>query len=83
VEGDEAVAERPLLHGLLQDHLLGKDHHVDVVELAESLQDLGHGFGLGLLHHGTYADHDLSLRRLADGKKSTDVMEIYIFILFI
>ena len=42
VEGDEAVAERPVLHRLLQDHLLWKDDHVDVVKLTKPLQDLSH-----------------------------------------
>ena len=68
MEGDEAVAEGPLLHRLLQDHLLGKDDDVDVVELTKALQDLSHRLGFGLLHHSTYADHDLSLRRLVEGK---------------
>lgn len=66
MEGDEAVAEGPFLHGLLQDHLLGEDHHVDVVKLTEALQDLRHGFGFGLLHHGTDAHHDLTLWRLME-----------------
>lgn len=66
VEGDEAVAQRPLLHRLFQDHLLGEDDHVDVVEPAEALQDLGHGLGFGLLGHGTDAHHNLSLRRLVE-----------------
>lgn len=66
VEGDEAVAEGPFLHRFLQDHLLGKDDHVDVVKLAKALQDLSHGLGFGLLHHGTYADHNLSLWWLAE-----------------
>lgn len=43
VEGDEAVTERPVLHRLLKDHLLWKDDHVDVIKLAEALQDLSHG----------------------------------------
>lgn len=64
VEGDEAVAQRPLLHRLFQDHLLREDDHVDVVEPAEALQDLGHGLGFGLLGHGADAHHNLSLWRL-------------------
>lgn len=67
VERDEAVAQRPVLHRLLQDHLLGKDDHIDVVKLTKSVQDLSHGLGCGLLHHGTYANHDLSLWRLQKG----------------
>lgn len=66
VEGDEAVAQRPLLHRLFQDHLLGEDDHIDVVEPAEALQDLGHGLGFGLLGHGADAHHNLSLRRLVE-----------------
>lgn len=61
VEGDKAVAERPFLYGFLQDHLLGKDDHVNVVELTKALQDLSHGLGFRLFHHGTYAHHNLSL----------------------
>lgn len=45
VEGDEAVAERPILYWLLQNHLLWKDDHVDVIKLAQALQDLSHGLG--------------------------------------
>lgn len=45
VEGDEAVAQRPLLHRFFQDHLLGKDDHIDVVKLTKALQDLSHGLG--------------------------------------
>lgn len=66
VEGDEAVAQRPLLHRLFQDHLLREDDHVDVVEPAEALQDLGHGLGFGLLGHGADAHHNLSLWRLVE-----------------
>ncbi len=66
MEGDEAVAEGPFLYRFLQDHLLGKDDHVDVVKLTKALQDLSHGLGFGLLHHGTYADHNLSLRWLVE-----------------
>lgn len=66
VEGDEAVAQRPLLHRLFQDHLLREDDHVDVVEPAEALQDLGHGLGFGLLGHGADAHHNLSFRRLVE-----------------
>lgn len=61
MEGDEAVAERPPVHRFLQDHLLLENYHIDVVELTQPLQDLGHGLGLGLLHHCTDADHDLAL----------------------
>lgn len=61
MEGDETVTEGPFLHRLLQDHLLRKDDHVDVVKLAKTLQDLSHGLGFRLLHHGTYANHNLPL----------------------
>jgi len=65
VEGNEAVAERPVLHGLVsKDRLLGEDHHADVVEQAQALQDLRHGLGVGLLCHGADAHHDLPLRGL-------------------
>lgn len=43
VEGDKAVTEGPFLHRFLQDHLLRKDDHVDVVKLTKALQDLSHG----------------------------------------
>lgn len=68
MEGDEAVAVRPLLHGFFQDHLLRKNDHVDVLKLTESLQDLSHGFGLGLFHHGTYAHDDLSSQLEENGR---------------
>lgn len=61
VERDEAVAEGPFLHRFLQDHLLRKDDHVNVVKFTKAIQDLSHGLGCGLLHHGTYANHNLSL----------------------
>lgn len=70
MEGDEAVAEGPFLHRFLQDHLLRKDDHVDVVKLTKALQDLSHGLGFGLLHHGTYADHNLSLLWLVEKGKT-------------
>lgn len=67
MEGDKAVAQRPLLHRLLQDHLLREDNHLDVVEATQALQDLGHGLGLGLLSHGADPHHDLSLWGLGEG----------------
>lgn len=74
MEGDKTVAQRPLLHRLLQDHLLGEDHHLDVVEAAQALQDLGHGLGFGFLGHGADPHHDLSLRGLEDNGVEDDVM---------
>lgn len=67
VERDETVTQGPFLHRFLQDHLLRKDDHVNVVKLTKALQDLSHGLGRGLLHHGTYANHNLSLRWLNGG----------------
>lgn len=66
MEGDKTVAQRPLLHRFLQDHLLREDHHLDVVEAAQALQDLGHRLGLGLLGHGADPHHDLSLGGLGE-----------------
>lgn len=70
VEGDEAVTQRPVLHRLLQDYLLRKDDHVDVVELTQALQNLSHGLGFGLLRHGTYANHDLPFLPLKESRKT-------------
>lgn len=70
VEGDEAVTQRPVLHRLLQDHLLWKDDHVDVIKLAEALQDLSHGLGVGLLRHRTNSNHDLTLLQLQEQKQN-------------
>ena len=61
MEGDEAVAVGPVLLGLVEDDLLLKGHHGDVLEEAQALQDLLHGLGFGLLGHGTDAHHDLPL----------------------
>lgn len=61
VEGDEAVTARPILYWLLKDHLLWKDDHIYVVKLAQALQDLSHGFRVGLLSHGTNSNHNLTL----------------------
>lgn len=69
VEGDEAVAQRPVVDGLVENHVLGEDHHSDVLELTEPLQDLSHRLRLGLLRHGTDPHHDLSLRGLRGEKK--------------
>ena len=69
VEGDEAVTQRPLVHRLVEDNILWKDDHSDVLKPAQPLQDLGHWLGLGLLHHATDPHHDLLLRRLSSGEK--------------
>lgn len=63
VEGDEAVTQRPLVDGLVEDDVLWEDDHSDVLEPAQPLQDLGHGLGLGLLHHAADPHHDLWLNR--------------------
>lgn len=70
VEGDEAVAERPILYRLLQNHLFWKDVHVDVIKLAQALQDLSHGLGFWLFCHGTYTNQNLSLLWLVESWKS-------------
>ena len=67
VEGDEAVTQGPFVHGLVENDVLREDDHSDVLKPAQTLQNLGHGLWLGLLHHGTDAHHDLSLRRLRGG----------------
>lgn len=64
VKGDEAVTQRPLVHGLVEDDILWEDDHRDVLESAQPLQDLGHRLRLGLLHHAADPHHDLSLRGL-------------------
>ena len=61
VEGDEAVTKRPIVHRLVEDNLLLKSDHCDVREQTQALQDLLHGFRLGLLGHSTNANHNLSL----------------------
>lgn len=66
VEGDEAVTQGPFVHGLVEDDLLGEDDHCDVLKLTQPFHDLGHGLGLGLLHHGADAHHDLPLWRLGE-----------------
>lgn len=69
MEGDKTVAQRPLLHRFLQDHLLREDDHLDVVEATQTLQDLGHRLGLGLLGHGADPHHDLSLWGLEEAQE--------------
>lgn len=64
MEGDEAVAEGPVLHGFVEDHILLEQHHGDVLKEAQPLQDLLHGLGLGLLGHGADPHHYLPLRGL-------------------
>lgn len=64
VEGDEAVTQRPFVHRFVEDDVLREYDHGDVLEPAEPLQDLGHGLGLGLLHHAADPHHDLLLRGL-------------------
>lgn len=66
VEGDEAITKGPFLHRLLQDDLLRKDDHINVVKLTKALQDLSHGLGFGFLCHRAYADHNLSLWGLVE-----------------
>ena len=61
VEGDEAVTKRPIVHRLVEDNFLLKSDNCDVLEQAQALQDLLHGFRLGLLGHSTNANHNLSL----------------------
>lgn len=67
VEGDEAVTERPFVHGLVEDDVLWEDDHSNVLKPTQPLQDLGHRLGFGLLHHATDPHHDLSLRGLNTG----------------
>lgn len=64
VKGDEAVTQRPFVHGLVEDDILWEDDHRDVLESAQPLQDLGHRLRLGLLHHAADPHHDLLLRGL-------------------
>ena len=61
METDEAVAQRPLLDGALQDDVFGEDDRVDVLELLHPGEYLPHGFGVGFLGHGADADDDLLL----------------------
>lgn len=42
VERDEAVTQRPFVHGLVEDDILWEDDHSDVLEPAQPLQNLGH-----------------------------------------
>lgn len=66
VEGDEAITQRPLLHRLVEDHLLWEDDDGDVLKLTQPLHDLGHRLRIGLLHHGADPHHNLPLRRLGE-----------------
>lgn len=61
VERDEAVAQRPFVHRLVEDDVLWEDDHGDVLKPAQPLQDLGHRLGLGLLHHAADPHQDLPL----------------------
>lgn len=61
MEGNEAVTERPFVHGLIEDDVLWEDDHSDVLKPAQPLQDLGHWLGLGLLHHAADPHDDLLL----------------------
>lgn len=86
VEGDEAVTARPILHWLLKDHLLRKDDHIYVVKLAQALQDLSHGFRVGLLSHGTNSNHNLTLfllkKRRNDGEYENNVEEFNLLLFY-
>lgn len=64
MEGDEAITEGPFLHRLIENDVLREDDNSNVLESAQSLQDLRHGFGFGFLHHGADSHHDLPLWRL-------------------
>lgn len=75
MEGDEAVAEGPLVHGLVEDDVLREDDHGDVLKLAQPLHDLSHGLGLGLLDHGTDPNHDQTLRVLNHRTRKTKAMK--------
>lgn len=61
VERDEAVTQRPFVHGLVEDDILWEDDHSDVLEPAQPLQNLGHWLWLGFLHHAADPHHNLSL----------------------
>ncbi len=69
VEGDEAVTQRPFVHGLVEDDVLWEDDHSDVLKPAQPLQDLGHWLGLGLFHHAADPHNDLLLRGLNKGEE--------------
>lgn len=73
VEGDEAVTQRPFVHGLVEDGILWEDDHSDVLKPAQPLQDLGHWLWFGLLHHAAYPHHDLSLWGLNEGEEEQPV----------
>lgn len=70
VEGDEAVTQRPSVHGLVQNDVLWKDDHSDVLKFAEPFQDLSHWLGLGLLHHATDPHDNLPLRGLYEAERN-------------
>lgn len=64
VEAYETVAERPFFHSLVENDVLGEDGDSDVLKPAQPLQDLGHGLGVGFLHHAADSHYDLPLHGL-------------------
>lgn len=61
VKGDETVTHRPILYWFTEYDVLREDDHSDVLKLTKALHDLGHRLGVGLLHHGADAHHNLTL----------------------
>lgn len=59
VERDEAIADRPVLHRILEDDVLVEHDHANVFELLQARENLLHWLRLRLLGHRTDADQHL------------------------
>ena len=77
-EGDQCLAERPLLDRLMQNGLLVKEDGCELLptvngEARQPVEHLHHRFALGLLAHCTHADYNrplgqITLRPLQNGR---------------